>query len=137
MNLKNRRIAFVASAIVSALLFWLYYGFYPLGTGSGIFPPAEGTLLNDVMRLVAIPLTLLLIVGGGIAVASALSDHAADDRRRTVLAIVTPFGIPWVFVIFPFMAGKSAEAIFFGIIIGGALLVPILCKIRQHRVLTH
>jgi len=103
----------------------------------GVFPPAEGTMLNAVMRVIAVPLALLLIVGGGIAAAVALFDYPINERRRTALAIIAPLGIPWVFAIFPFMAGKSAEAIFFGIIIGGALLMPILRKIRQHRVLTH
>jgi len=137
MSLKNRRIAFAISLITSLGLFWLYTGFYPLGTGYGVFPPAEGTMLNAVMRVIAVPLALLLIVGGGIAAAVALFDYPINERRRTALAIIAPLGIPWVFAIFPFMAGKSAEAIFFGIIIGGALLMPILRKIRQHRVLTH
>ena len=76
--MESTRRAFFFSLAVSLFTAWFYFGFPPLT--QGVLPMNEGTLVNTLIKIVAIPLTLAIIAGGGLAAAYALG--IATDRRR-------------------------------------------------------
>lgn len=93
----NYRGLYLASAAISLLLAWAYCGFYPLGMQYEYFPPQEGTLLNDVMRYIALPLTLLVMIGGALAAGNALAiDSTASENERKVFAFCAAPGMLWI-----------------------------------------
>ena len=68
-------------------------------------------MLNDVMRMVAIAFVPLVIVGGGLAAAYALSTDAISDRQRLWVALAAPPGILWISAIGWGLGGAPAAAI--------------------------
>lgn len=103
---RDYRRVFMTSALISAALLWLYTGLAPVGTSGGIFPPAQGTLLNEVMRIIALPLAVLIIAGGGVAALSALK--AQEEGNDLMFAITAPPGILWVFFLVRLAMGMPA-----------------------------
>lgn len=111
--MENTRRNFAVSLAVSMLAVWLYFGCPPLSPT----PLAEGSLSNILAKIVAIPLTLVILGGGGLAAASALGDVAdkatPTEARRRLLALTAPPGITWIVLIaamaFPLgLAGDAA-----------------------------
>jgi hypothetical protein len=102
-----RGIAAAVSTVVSLAIFQLWVGI----SNYGIFPPAEGSMLNDVMRIVAIPFVLLVIVGGGLAAAYALSTDALSDRQRLWVVLTAPPGILWISAFGWGLGGAPAAAV--------------------------
>jgi hypothetical protein len=121
----NTRRTFVLSLGVSLAAVWLYFGFPPFGQGA--VPMTEGTLLNTLAKIVAIPLTLAIIGVGGLAAASALScetdDTATREVERRKLALTTPAGIIWVIFVaaMAFPLGPVGNAI----VVGASVLAVI------------
>jgi hypothetical protein len=116
--MDSTRRAFFLSLAVSLFTAWFYFGFPPLT--QGILPMNEGTLVNTLIKIVAIPLTLAIIAGGGLAAAYALA-IATDlgeipDAERRKLALAVPAGIVWVVFVamMAFPLGPVGNAIVVG-----------------------
>jgi hypothetical protein len=96
--MASTRRNFVLSLAMSLIVTWLYFGFYPFG--AAILPGTEGAALNTLMQIVAIPLTLAIIVGGGLAAASALAspieDETAREAERRKMALLAPPAVAWI-----------------------------------------
>ena len=96
--MQNTRRTFVLSLAASLLMVWLYFGLPPLG--NGLLPAPDGSALNALIKFVAIPLTLAIIAGGGLAAASALASapevEATREAERRWIAPTAPAGIVWV-----------------------------------------
>jgi hypothetical protein len=95
--MDNMARTFALSLATSLALVWLYFGLDPLA--SATLPAPEGSVLNGLMKIVAIPLTLLIVVGGGLAACAALDD-VADAAGRVAqvrkIALCAPAGIVWI-----------------------------------------
>jgi hypothetical protein len=94
----STRRTFALSLGVSALAVWVYFGLPPW---TGLFASMDdGSVLNWLAKMLAIPLTLAIIAGAGLAAANALSsggDVAADrDEERRRLALTAAPGSVWV-----------------------------------------
>ena len=96
--MENTRRNFAVSLAASMLAVWLYFGCPPLGPAPS--PLAEGSLSNLLAKIAAIPLTLAIFGGGGLAAARALGDvsddAAAREADRRLLALAAPPGITWI-----------------------------------------
>jgi hypothetical protein len=95
--MENTLRAFILSLMASLFMVWLYFGFPPLG--HGFLPPTEGSLLNTLIKIAAIPLTVTIIAGGGAAatsLASATEVEATRQAERRKLALLAPAGVVWV-----------------------------------------
>lgn len=96
--MQNTRWTCVLSLGVSALMVWLYFGFPPLG--HSFFPAPDGSALNTIVKMVAIPVTVAILAGGGLAAAGALASatevEATREDERRKLALLAPAGIVWV-----------------------------------------
>jgi len=99
--MENTRRNFAVSLAVSMVLVWIYFGYPTLGGGP--LPLAEGSLSNSLAKMAAIPLTLAIFGGGGLAAASALGDVADRATSREVhrrrLALTAPPGIAWIVLV--------------------------------------
>src|ERR1700682_6504901 len=103
--MSSLRATFWLSLIGSLGLVWLYFGFYPVG--SSFLPAEDGTFVNTLMKIVAIPLVLAIIVGGGLAVAR-LSGIDPDDRleleqNRRDFAMYGPPALVWIGLMMVFL----------------------------------
>jgi hypothetical protein len=96
--MENTLRAFILSLVASLFMVWLYFGLPPLA--NGLLPPTDGSALNTLIKIVAIPLTLAIIAGGGLAAASSLSIatelDATREAERGKLALLAPAGVVWV-----------------------------------------
>ena len=96
--MANTRRAFVLSLGLSLFTVWFYFGFPPLG--HAVLPAADGSALNTVIKFVAIPLTLAILAGGGLAAAASLAStaevEATRQTERRKLALLAPAGSAWV-----------------------------------------
>ena len=90
--MENTRRNFALSLMASSITVWLYFGFYPFS--HSVFPMVEGEALNTLMQVLAVPLMVAIVVGGGLAAARALD--ATLETERSKLALVAPPGIVWV-----------------------------------------
>jgi hypothetical protein len=96
--MENTRRNFVLSLAMSLITVWLYFGFYPFS--HTIFPMTEGAALNTLMQMAAIPLMLAIVVGGGLATASAITSaiesEATRKAERRKLALLAPPAVVWI-----------------------------------------
>jgi hypothetical protein len=96
--MANTRRTFVLSLGASLLIVWLYFGFPPLG--HGFLPATDGSALNALVKFIAMPLTLAIVAGGGLAAATSLASatevEATREVERRKLARLAPAGIVWV-----------------------------------------
>ena len=96
--MENTRRAFVLSLGASLFTAWFYFGFPPLG--QGFLPTTDGSGLNTLIKIVAIPLTLAIVAGGGLAAAGSLASatevEATRETERRKLALLAPAGVVWV-----------------------------------------
>jgi hypothetical protein len=94
--MEDTRWTCVLSLGVSLLMVWLHFGFPPLG--HGFLPAPDGSALNAVVRMVAIPLTLAILAGGGLAAAGSLASgtEVPGEGERHKLALLAPAGVVWV-----------------------------------------
>ena len=96
--MKNARRNFMLSLAMSSITVWLYFGFYPYS--HSIFPMTEGAVLNELMQMLAIPLLLAILVGGGLAAASAITSaiesEATRETERRKLALLAPPAVVWI-----------------------------------------
>jgi hypothetical protein len=94
--MENTRWTWVLSLGASLLMVWLYFGFPPLG--HGFLPAPDGSVLNTVVKMVAIPLTLAILAGGGLAAAGSLASgtEATGEGERHKLALLAPAGVVWI-----------------------------------------
>lgn len=129
------------SAVLSLLLFSLVTATYPLAAFK-LMPPAQGTLANEILRFVGVPLILIVMVGGGLAAARALSEPTTDAERM-VVAIAFPPGVLWVFfAVCAFMLPiteltfSSAFYLAYLGLITGAMMSWMANHVRKQHVLT-
>jgi hypothetical protein len=96
--MENTRRTFVLSLGASLFTVWFYFGFVPFG--HGFLPTMDGSTLNTLIKLAAIPLILAIIAGGGLAAATALASptevEATRESERRKLGLAAPAGIVWV-----------------------------------------
>jgi hypothetical protein len=96
--MENTLRAFILSLAASLFMVWFYFGFPPLG--HALLPLAEGSLLNTLIKIAAIPLTATIIAGGGLAAATSLASatevEATREAERCKLALLAPAGVVWV-----------------------------------------
>jgi hypothetical protein len=126
--MENTRRAFLLSLGASLFTVWFYFGFPALG--HGFLPAPDGSALNALIKIVAIPLTLAVIAGGGLAAASSLASatevEATRATERRKLALLAPAGVVWVL----FMASMAFPLALIGNIIvvcaGGFAILRIL-----------
>ena len=114
--MENTRRSFALSLGVSLLAVWVYFGFPPLSLAA----LSEGTFFNTLAKIIAIPLTLAIIAGGGLAAAAALGsvtdDEATREIERRKLALAAPAGVIWVLFVglMAFPLGPVGNAIVIG-----------------------
>jgi hypothetical protein len=96
--MENTRWTCVLSLGISLLVVWLYFGVPPLSRG--VLPAPDGSALNAAIAMAAMPLTLAILVGGGLAAAGALSSatevEATRQAERRKVALQAPAGMVWV-----------------------------------------
>jgi|SRR5581483_8437692 len=120
--MENTRRTFALSLGISLFAVWFYFGFPPFT--QNVLPMADGTLVNTLTKIVAIPLTLAIIAGGGLAAASALGcetdDEATRESERRRLALTAPAGVIWVL----FVAAMAFPLGFLGnvLVVGASIL---------------